>query len=166
MTKWSHTQFLWCRPPMNKRCSLTLTLPALCLPTMPSAFVFRVGEFLKRCVSPDQTLYWSRCPGHLIKQSVWPANAPFRIQLMAVVFFFFSQSLAAEKLLLSLKFKVPKYNFWEYLCYWMENICERGKGKESKGMEEKRESLSAGFPGLSLINQGRGGTNFAFGFLN
>lgn len=48
----------------------------------------------------------------------------------------------------------------------MENIGERGKGKESKGMEEKRESLSAGFPGLSLINQGRGGTNFAFGFLN
>lgn len=84
---------------------------------------------------------------------------------MAVVFFF-PQSLAAEKLLLSLKFKVPKYNFCDYLCYRMENVCERGKRKESEGEEEKRESLSAGFPGLSLISQGRGGTNFAFCFLS
>lgn len=48
----------------------------------------------------------------------------------------------------------------------MENICEREKEKESEGEEEKRESLSAGFPGLSVISQGRGGTNFAFCFLN
>lgn len=139
MTKWSHTQFLWCRPPMNKRCSLTLTLPALCLPTMPSAFVFRVGEFLKRCVPPDQTLYWSRCPGHLIKQSVWPANAPFRIQLMAVVFFFLHRVWQQRNycFLSSSKYQnTISENI--YAIEWRTSVRE-GKGKKVKEWKRRED---------------------------